>query len=325
MSPFGDVLILCPTGLRRALAPRALLGGATPVSADTGCVPPLDEQLIAPATIEAIRRYRPDADEAINAALKRTRAALKQWDLLSERPLAGGAMSVVLLVTRSSVPMVLKVPLEGTTDVEAFTLRALRGAPHVTEASLSALLLEYLDGTTVAPDDAESVAAGLVLASSLWDCRDTTLFAGWRGHLHALLDEYATRIIANSPSHEIRALARDLLLEEEALAREPELVPSHGDLQAKNLLATKSGVRVIDPLAIMAPRGYDAAFAIVSAVTAGTDPRPILNQAQALGLGDLRSCLRTAAMVGAGATANVADVSVAQRLMTFLGEYSNQS
>jgi streptomycin 6-kinase len=277
-----------------------------------------DERLIGPATIEAIRRYRLNANGAIAGALGRTREALEGWDLVPVRPLAGGAMSVVLLVTRADVPMVLKVPLDGTADVEVCALRALRGAPRIFEASPSALLLEYLDGAPVDASDGGRVAEALVLAASLWDCRDGALFASWQSHLRTLLAEYATRIITRSPVPEARDLARELLAEEVDLASALDLVPSHGDLQAKNLLATPTGVRVLDPLAVLAPRGYDAAFAIVSVVAAGGDPSPVVDAARVLALGDLWRWLRVAALNGAGSSGVVDDGSVAQRLLDLL-------
>ena len=276
-------------------------------------------ELLSRATVTAMIRNRGECAELVEKALGTARAHLALWRLTPVHALSGGSMSVVVLVTtKEGLPAVLKVPLDRDPLSEATALRVISGAPGVIRVSQSAMLLEYVEGAAIVPGDSQSVAEALACVSPLWSVGGTEFFTSWDSHLRYILRKYTARAIRESPVPAVVALACELRAETEVLAAWSDVVPSHGDLQTRNLMRDACGIRVLDPFAVLAPAGFDAAWAVASVMVAGGDPCPVMEAARYLGVNDFGSWARVAVLAAAASSDYVASASASERVLSLL-------
>jgi hypothetical protein len=276
-----------------------------------------DDQLIHPDTEVVIRSYLPGAESEIVAVLARTRVAIARWGVTNIVPLTGGSRSAVVAGDADGVRVVVKVPLIGSALDEAQVLSVMPKAPIVLDVTPAALLLGYIDGVAVQARDGVHVAEAL---AGIFPMRgaDTSSFMPWRTYLYDRINEFGGRIIERSSDADLVALASQVLADLPELTSDQPVVASHGDLQGRNLLATTSGVRVLDPTGILAPSAWEAAFSAMSVVARGGDPTPVLETARLLGVGDVGEWSRVAAVAIVGSADKSVDAKICARVLASL-------
>jgi hypothetical protein len=249
-------------------------------------------------TERIIRSHLPGADEQITRLLERVSAAVAHWGLVDLVALPGGTRSAVVAGRLGDARVVVKAHLIGNAENEATVLAVMPRSPKVLDVSETALLLEYIEGEAVASDDGVRVAEAVAAVAPMHGVKSAA-FIPWRTYLYERIESFAGHTITNSKDPEFVALAKGVLAVLPELTRDQELVASHGDIQGKNLLATTAGVRVLDPLGIMAPPAWEAAFAAMSVAGHGGDPTSVAAVASSQGI-DLREWLGVAAVAGPG-------------------------
>jgi hypothetical protein len=277
-----------------------------------------DSELLHPDTEVAIRRYLPGVDAEIEAALHRARAVLALWEVTELEPLAGGTRSVVVAGVAGGARVVVKVPLLGSATDEAQVLSVIPRAPEVLAVVPTALMLEHIDGKKVSQSDGVTVAEALEAVSWMRSA-DPKSFVPWRLYLCDRVEEFGGRIIQRSSNAAFVALARQVLADVDRLTQEQEVVPTHGDLQGKNLLSTELGVRVLDPLGILAPPAWETAFSVMSVIANGGDHAPVLAAAERIGISGVEKWLHVAAVAIAGSAAKSGNEEISVRVLAGLG------
>lgn len=282
--------------------------------------------VVSSVTRARIRAWHPAADVALPAAEQRVRTALDSWGVELIGPLAGGAMSVVCLGWLDGAKVVVKAPLDpADAEFEAHALSwfAPSGVmPRLQHAADGVLLMSFVEGEPVATDNAIVVAAALTALHSLHrsDGQRPPDAPPWESRQPLLFDEYAQRLRDRAPDFDDIVAAATTLLP--ALLAEPRTL-LHGDLQGKNILASRGLVRVLDPFATTGPLGWEFAHAACSVVAASGDPEPIIRAGLRAGLtpDGVAQWLRPAAVHHAGVSSNVCDDTVRARLRYLLAAH----
>lgn len=212
--------------------------------------------------------------------------------------------------------VILKAPLAPhgiPTELDA--LRVIPTSPQPYAATDLVLLTERVHGTRLKDTDADALASLLRIVHPAQRVIPANAVT-WDQVRHDLLDEPAARILARA-NQPLASLALETNFRMGRLLDEGTMTLCHGDFQASHVVSTPTGPRLINPIGVIAPAGWDVAIAACSVIAAGGNADRIIATGHALGVCRLGEWLKVAAVAIGGNPDYAYRNDVADKLVRF--------